>query len=306
MLNKLLAFVGEVVDTEILRVVGRFAGVGGIAIGFVLIVFREVIRQKIFPRLTKSHAFKINILIIVGVFIIALCGIGAWVYTETYTPKKDEKIQMSSVQVYLKKYGFSTVSIVDLNIKNKGTFPENIAKIKFNIKRVFEYDYDPCPTCLRSVVNGVYTFSFKRVVEGADEYPIPHVVEPGTIERINLVLGGNLSDRKSYLARITITIFTGSGKTMETNPIDVLVQNFDNGNLLPIDKLGESKLKEFVDFGTNPPELLTPTIIKQYFSGQGSVGRFGARLPSLPNWYEEKFGVRSLLLLLMRKIGAMP
>lgn len=65
---------------EILKVVAQAAGIGGIALGVLLILFREVIRKSIFPQLTKHQAFRLFVLLLVLVWSIALAGIGAWVW----------------------------------------------------------------------------------------------------------------------------------------------------------------------------------------------------------------------------------
>lgn len=69
-------------NSELFEVLGKIAGIGGISLGIVLILFREIIRKKIFPSLTKQQAYKTIRLIITFVFIIALCGIGAWTFLE--------------------------------------------------------------------------------------------------------------------------------------------------------------------------------------------------------------------------------
>ena len=67
-------------DAEILKIVGQVAGIGGIALGVLLLVFRDVIRKKIFPRLTNEHAYKLLRLVLVLVALVALAGIGAWIW----------------------------------------------------------------------------------------------------------------------------------------------------------------------------------------------------------------------------------
>jgi len=71
-------------DAEILKIVGQVAGIGGIALGVLLLIFRDVIRKKIFPMLTKEQAYKLLRLILVLVWIVALAGIGAWVWVSTH------------------------------------------------------------------------------------------------------------------------------------------------------------------------------------------------------------------------------
>ena len=274
-------------DLEIVKVVGQVAGIGGLSIGFVILIFRDIIRKNIFPSLTKSQSFRIILIVVICTWSIALSGIGAWVYTETYAPQKKEKIEVSTLQSFLVKYGSSTLSVVDLNVKNKGTFPENISKVKVNVNNVFKYNYDPCPTCSRIPATGIYNISFNKVLDGDDEYLIPHTVEPNTIERINLVIGGDSSIRESYLARITLTLYTGAGEKIETNPVDVLVQNFDHGKLVPINELKKKELKELVDSDEAAPEIITSNLIKTYFDNRRNEEGMAAEVPYLPDWYME-------------------
>ena len=65
-----------------LKLVGQIAGIGGLALGVLLLVFREVIRKSIFPMLAAEHAYKIIRLIVFLTFLIAAGGIAAWVVTQ--------------------------------------------------------------------------------------------------------------------------------------------------------------------------------------------------------------------------------
>jgi hypothetical protein len=77
-------------DSQLLLQVGRVAGLGGVALGVLLIVFREVLRKNIFPQLPKTHAYKILRLIVILTFGIAALGISAWVYVETHVTMEAE------------------------------------------------------------------------------------------------------------------------------------------------------------------------------------------------------------------------
>lgn len=72
-------------EASVLETVGQVAGIGGIALGVVLIVFREIIRKKIFPQLTKQQAYSLLRLITVFTFSVAIAGIGAWVWVKPRT-----------------------------------------------------------------------------------------------------------------------------------------------------------------------------------------------------------------------------
>ncbi len=70
-------------EFDLIKTVGQIAGIGGIALGVFLRIFKEIIRKKIFPMLTKEQAYRLLSRISTYTFIIALVGIGAWVYTST-------------------------------------------------------------------------------------------------------------------------------------------------------------------------------------------------------------------------------
>ena len=77
------SFLGCKIMVELLKAVGVVAGIGGITIGTFLILFREVIRKKIFSTLTKSDSYRLMRWIIILVWSVALAGIIAYVYMAT-------------------------------------------------------------------------------------------------------------------------------------------------------------------------------------------------------------------------------
>lgn len=69
-------------ETETLKVVGQVAGIGGIALGVFMLLFRDLIRQvfqKVFPQLTKQQAAEIIKLAMILIWSLAIVGILAWV-----------------------------------------------------------------------------------------------------------------------------------------------------------------------------------------------------------------------------------
>jgi hypothetical protein len=68
-------------ETEVLKVVGQVAGIGGLALGVFLLLFREIIRRNIFPMLPPAEAYRLLRLITGAVWSVAVLGIAAWVYT---------------------------------------------------------------------------------------------------------------------------------------------------------------------------------------------------------------------------------
>lgn len=68
-------------ESSILKIVGQIAGIGGLALGVLLLIFLDIIRKNIFPTLTMDQAFKLIRLIVIFAFLIAVLGLLAWIYT---------------------------------------------------------------------------------------------------------------------------------------------------------------------------------------------------------------------------------
>ena len=65
---------------EVLKTVGQIAGIGGLALGVFLLLFRDIIRRNIFPKLPAEQAFRLLRLITVAVWSVAIVGIAAWFF----------------------------------------------------------------------------------------------------------------------------------------------------------------------------------------------------------------------------------
>jgi len=68
---------------EVLKTVGQIAGIGGLALGILLLLYRDVIRLKVFPKLTQDQAFAVIVVLLVLVWSVAISGLGAWVWVTT-------------------------------------------------------------------------------------------------------------------------------------------------------------------------------------------------------------------------------
>jgi hypothetical protein len=80
-------------DVDILKTVGQVAGLGGVAIGVSLIVFAEIIRKDMFPKLAPKEAYQLLQLIAFFVWSIAICGIGAWAYVSGTSPSSVTQVK---------------------------------------------------------------------------------------------------------------------------------------------------------------------------------------------------------------------
>lgn len=76
------------------------AGLAGISIGFVLLIFRDIIKKNVFPKLSAEHAYGILRLIIQLTFAVGILGIGAWVVDRShmFDFSRDYEISASQTQ----------------------------------------------------------------------------------------------------------------------------------------------------------------------------------------------------------------
>lgn len=73
---------------SILETVGKIAGIGGLALGVFLLLFRDIIRKIVFPSFTKQQAYRFLRLIAVLVWTMAIAGLMAWTYTASLAAKR--------------------------------------------------------------------------------------------------------------------------------------------------------------------------------------------------------------------------
>jgi hypothetical protein len=66
-------------EPQLLETLGKVAGIGGIALGIMLLVFRETLSKAVLPRLSRQQAHGILTLSLVLDWSVAVLGIGAWV-----------------------------------------------------------------------------------------------------------------------------------------------------------------------------------------------------------------------------------
>jgi hypothetical protein len=68
-------------DTTLLETLGRIAGIGGIAAGVLLIVFREVLRKTVFSKISPDHSYRLLRLVVVFTGLVAIGGLATWAVT---------------------------------------------------------------------------------------------------------------------------------------------------------------------------------------------------------------------------------
>lgn len=78
-------------EPDILKTAGQIAGIGGLALGVILILFREVIRKKVFPNLSEPDGYRLLRLVLLLAWSVGLVGIGAWIYARPAPPPSPER-----------------------------------------------------------------------------------------------------------------------------------------------------------------------------------------------------------------------
>ena len=68
-------------DNTILETLARIAGIGGVAVGVLLILFREVLRRTVFSKISPDHSFQLLRLVVVLTGLVAIGGLATWAVT---------------------------------------------------------------------------------------------------------------------------------------------------------------------------------------------------------------------------------
>ncbi len=77
-------------EIEILKTVGQIAGIGGLSLGIFFLLFKELIRKNIFPKIEKDDAYKLIILFSILIWSTAIIGLICWFMLE-YKEKENRK-----------------------------------------------------------------------------------------------------------------------------------------------------------------------------------------------------------------------
>ncbi len=67
-------------DAQLLKSAGEIAGIGGLALGVFLLLFKDLLKKIAAPTMTKEQWFRVVIIFMVLVWSIAIVGLGAWVW----------------------------------------------------------------------------------------------------------------------------------------------------------------------------------------------------------------------------------
>jgi hypothetical protein len=166
---------------------GHIADIGGIAVGAMILIFRDVIQKKIFPMLGKEQAYRLLRLVMVLSWSIALVGIFAWVYEAEPTPVKGT-LEVSDALVDC--YRPDLMCLVDFRVRNSGNRPVSLSRIRVDPLQVESIDNIRVAFPIAAV--GDIDLSDVTVPGTAKEIAVARLLKPGETERLGLKISAQL------------------------------------------------------------------------------------------------------------------
>jgi len=90
-------------DSKLLQGLGKIAGLGGIAVGVVLLLFRDFLKQKFLPSqgLPPEQGYHILLAFLILTFGIGAVGVVAWIIGKTVAPGKSASFSAVTVLTLL-------------------------------------------------------------------------------------------------------------------------------------------------------------------------------------------------------------
>jgi hypothetical protein len=159
-------------QSDVFRSIGPAAGLAGLVVGMIVILFKEIIRKRIFPLLPKRDAYRLLRTILVLAWSLAIVGIGSWTYLEVNArevpslPKAAERLVIAGTVIdYRSNLGIGQAQIeVDglkdvFSSEDSGNFRIELPPSKGSVERrrltVRKSGYRPLDTSVMPPVQNV-------------------------------------------------------------------------------------------------------------------------------------------------------
>jgi len=208
-------------EYELFKAVGMAAGIGGISLGVLLFVLRDIIKKNIFPKFKdEKNAYRLLRMIIWSVWTVALFGIAAWVVTTIGTRGESGFISISNDR-YSTNMRFSDYDVI-INqyqqIHSKPLDDELRTELRKAVNLLKGGDYNAATPAFRKIASSVETpalhgnlgglLALQNSINAArEEYSKAIAIDP-EFAPVQLNLGlleqsvGNLEAAEKHLAKI--------------------------------------------------------------------------------------------------------
>lgn len=114
-------------EPHLLKELGQIAGIGGIAVGTFLLLFRDVIRKKIFPKLTRKQSYRIILVFMILTWSVAIAGVAAWWVSGSKPDAPVAEQKLLTVAASIWKVELDTKGALVATREFPGTPGENLA-----------------------------------------------------------------------------------------------------------------------------------------------------------------------------------
>ena len=86
-------------EVGLLKTLAQVAGIGGISLGVLLILLRDIIRKNIFPKFKDEVlAYRLLRLVVITVWTVAIFGTATWAVTAIFGPRGSETFAVSHTE----------------------------------------------------------------------------------------------------------------------------------------------------------------------------------------------------------------
>lgn len=207
-----------------------YAGVAGLGLLVFYLLFREVIRKKIYPQLTNKQAYKTLRNILILVWLIAMAGIIAWVY-------RDIRLKQLSIAAPIPPTAYAGnddlrlvdvsfqetptgQNVLDLKLRNVGNAPAFIKRALVTIKDSYEFEW------LAHFSQQEVTWTGNICLPRDTQVSLSQSIKGGDTDRIQFQFfscgRGDIYSEFIYELEITF-IYNENDKTITTNPITLYI-----------------------------------------------------------------------------------
>lgn len=215
-------------ETDLIKNLGAIAGIGGISLGVFFFLFRDVLRTKIFPQLTKEQAHHTINRFISLTTLVAVFGIIAWVAVKIISSKSVADIKETNIEEKVKP-GLELVDlsfitdteefpVLDIKLRNTG----EVAFIKsalFKVEKASELKHPSSGCESAEPVNWTYD-AMLPVLNGPYEVnvPVSQSIVSGGVDRFAFKVGtSGIQALSSALLIVTVDlIYDGDNKVLST------------------------------------------------------------------------------------------